>query len=151
MLTLTQLIGFGSGSGGGTDATPNAIDFIDISDVGFDPVAATNAVTITGIETTIALRLTLTSAMSGLRYVEVYRNGAFVSFGSVGTTIDVDMTNNQTLQYAFGNAQDSSTWSGTATVTNLTGGGAVLDTFTYTLQDTGSGVGVGGVSVLVEF
>lgn len=146
MLQLTQLIGFGSG-GGGTDATPNAIDFNDISDVSLDPAASTNTVTITGIDTTITLRLTLTQAMSGVRLVYVYRNGAFVGSGNSGTTIDVEMTNGQTLFYIFFNAQDNTIWSGTATVSNLTDGGAVLDAFTYTLQDTGSEeppVGVGG-------
>ena len=67
--------------------------------------------------------------------------------GSSGTTVDVAMTNGQTLQYAFTNAQDITTWSGTATVTNVSDGGATLDTFAYTLTDTGSepvGVGVGG-------
>ena len=146
MLTLTQLIGFGSG-GGGTDATPNAIDFNDISDVGLDPAASTNTVTISGIDTTITLRLTLTDPMSGFRLVYIYRNGGFVGSGSSGTTIDVAMTNGQTLSYTFFNAQDNSTWTGTATVSNLSDGGAVLDTFVYTLQDTGSAeppVGVGG-------
>lgn len=147
MLKLTQLAGFGSG-GGGTDATPNAIDFNNISDSGFTASAGTNVVTITGIDTTITLRLTLTSGMSGLRVVTVYRNGAFVSQGTSGTTIDVAMTNGQTLQYFFTNSQDASTWSGTATVTNLSDGGATLDTFTYTLQDTGEEV---GVDVVVTF
>jgi len=151
MLTLTQLIGFGSGGGGGTDATPNAINFFDISDVSLDPAAVTNEVTISGIETTITLRLTLTSGMTGDRYVLIYRNGVFATYGTSGTTIDIDLTNNQTLQYAFGNSQDLTTWAGTATVSNLTDGGAILDTFAYSLQDTGSsvGVGVGGVSVSV--
>ena len=146
MLKLTQLAGFGSG-GGGTDATPDAIDFSDISDSGFTASAATNVVTITGIDTTITLRLTLTVAMSGSRTVSILRNGAFVTSGSSGTTIDVAMMNGQTLQYHFANAEDFFNWDGTATVSNLSDGGAILDTFTYSLQDTGSspvGVGVGG-------
>jgi hypothetical protein len=144
MLKLTQLAGFGSG-GGGTDATPDAIDFNNIADAGLTASAGTNVATITGIDTTITLRLTLTSAMSGLRVVSVYRDGGFVSQGSSGSTIDVTMTNGQTLQYFFTNAQDLTTWSGTATVSNLSDGGATLDTFTYSLQDTGSApVGVGG-------
>jgi hypothetical protein len=146
MLKLTQLIGFGTG-GGGTDATPDAIDFSDISDSGFIASALTNAVTISGIDTTITLRLSLTSGMSSFRTVDVYRAGSYVATGSSGTTIDVTVTNGQTLQYGFTNSQDVSTWSGTATVTNLSDGGATLDTFTYTLIDTGSepvGVGVGG-------
>jgi hypothetical protein len=144
MLKLTQLAGFGSG-GGGTDATADAIDFNDISDGGFVASAATNVVTITGIDTTITLRLTLTAAMTGSRTVIIYRDSAFVTTGSSGTTIDVAMMNGQTLQYFFTNSQNLSTWSGTATVSNLSDGGATLDTFVYTLQDTGSSpVGVGG-------
>ena len=144
MLKLTQLIGFGAGAGGGTDATPDAIDFGDIADSGFIASAFTNAVTISGIDTTITLRLSLTSGMTSLRVVDVYRDGAFVTEGSSGSTIDVSMTNGQTLQYAFTNSQNSTTWSGTATVTNLSDGGATLDTFTYTMTDTGNPVGVSG-------
>lgn len=69
MLKLTQLVGFASGGGGGTDATPNAIDFNDISDAGITASAFTNVVTISGIDTTITVRLTVTSAMSGQRPV----------------------------------------------------------------------------------
>lgn len=148
MLKLMQLAGFGSG-GGGTDATPDAIDFDDIADTAPDAAAATNIVTVSGIDTTITLRLTLTTNMTGQRVVSIYRNGAFVAQGSSGTTLDVSVTNGQTLQYAFTNVQDNSTWSGTATVSNLTTGGTVLDTFGYTLIDTGSG-GV-GVDVVVLF
>lgn len=147
MLTLTQLAGFGSG-GGGTDATPDPIDFNDIADTAPDASAATNVVSIGGIDTTITIRLTLTSGMTGQRVVSIYRNGAFVAQGSSGTTIDVAVTNGQTLQYAFTNIQDNSTWSGTATVSNVTTGGTTLDTFSYTLIDTGSG---GGVDVVVTF
>jgi hypothetical protein len=134
MLKLTQLIGFGTG-GGGTDATPDAIDFTDIENTGIDATAITNEVTISGIDTTITLRLTLTSQMTSLRTVVVYRNGSPVGTGSSGTTIDVAMTNGQTLKYGFTNTQDGSTWAGTATVTNLSDGGATLDAFNYSLTD----------------
>jgi hypothetical protein len=149
MLKLTQLAGFGSG-GGGIDVTPDAIAFDDISDVGLTASIGTNVVTITGIDTSVTLRLTLTSAMTGLRNVYVYRNGTFLTCGSSGMTIDVAMLNGQTLQYYFVNSQDLSEWQGTATVSNVTDGGAILDAFTYYLQDTGSapvGGGGGGVGV----
>lgn len=139
MLTLTQLAGFGSGGGGGTDATPNAIDFADISASDTVAVAFTNVVTIGGIDMAITLRLTLTAAMAAKNTVSVYRDGALVATGNSGTTIDVDLTNAQTLQYAFANTQNSTIWSGTASVSNLSAGGAVLDTFAYTLEDTGTG------------
>lgn len=148
MLKLTQLVGFGGG-GGGVDATPNAIDFNDISDTGFVASAFTNAVTITGIDTTVTLRLSLTSGMSGLRTVDVYRDASYVTTGSSGTTVDVTMTNGQTLQYGFTNQQDGTNWSGTATVLNISDGSAVLDGFTYNLFDTGSDpVGVDAVVLL---
>lgn len=146
MLKLTQLAGFGSG-GGGTDATPDAIDFNDISDTGFTASAGTNIVTVTGIDTTITLRLTLSESMTGTRTVSVYRNSSFVSQGSSGTTIDVTVTNGQTLQYLFTNALNNTTWSGTATLSNLSDAGATLDTFAFTLQDTGNE----GVDVVVTF
>lgn len=148
MLKLTQLVGFG-GAGGGIDVTPSPIDFFDISDAGTVASAATNVVTISGIDTAITLRLTLTNFMTSERLVDVYRDGAFVVQGSSGTTIDVSVINGQTLYYNFSNSTDGTIWSGIATVTNLTDGAAVLDTFAYSLQDTGSGGGVGGVGVSV--
>jgi hypothetical protein len=146
MLRLTQLAGFGAG-GGGTDATPDAINFGDISDAGFTAAAGTNVVTITGIDTTITLRLSLSASMSGQRTVTTYRDGIFVSQGNSGTAVDVTIMNGQTLQYFFTNALNNTTWSGTATLANLSDGGAMLDTFAFTLQDTGTG----GVDVVVTF
>ena len=145
MLKLTQLVGFG-GAGGGTDVTPNPIDFFDISDAAIVASAATNPVVVSGIDTAITLRLTLTTGMTSLRVVDVYRDSVFVAQGVSGTTVDVSITNGQTLSYNFTNSQNNTTWFGTATVTNVSDGDVVLDTFSYTLQDTGTGgVGVGGV------
>ena len=137
MLTVTQLGGFGSG-GSGNDATPNTLDFGDISSAGPDPLAVTNVVTLSGIDRPITLRLTLTSGMSGLRTVEAYRNDLLASWANSGTTLDVTVTNGQTLLYAFLNSQDGTTWNGIATLSNLSDGGAILDTFAYSLEDTGS-------------
>ena len=138
---LTQLTGFGS-AGGGDDATPDAIDFVNISDSGLTATAFTNVVTIAGIDTTITLRLTLTVDMTAQHTVSVFRDGAFTVFGNAGATIDVTVANGQTLEYAFANSQNSTVWSGVATVTNESDGGAALDSFTYTLTDTGAGGGV---------
>ena len=145
MLKLTQLVGFG-GAGGGTDVTPAPIDFSDVFDAAIVASGATNPVTISGIDTTITLRLTLTTSMTSQRVVDVYRDSVFVAQGAAGTSVDVALTNGQTLYFNFTNSQNNTTWSGTATVTNVSDGDVVLDTFNYTLQDTGTGgVGVGGV------
>lgn len=141
MLKLTHLAGFAAGA---ADVTPNAINFTDISDVGETASAMTNAVTISGIDVTITLRLTLSVGMSPSNIVDVFRNGVAVGQGTSGTTLDVTITNGQTLEYAFTNVADLTTWSGTATLTNLSDANAVLDTFTYSLQDTGAGGGGGG-------
>ena len=149
MLKLTQLVGFG-GAGGGTDVTPNPIDFFDISDAALVASAATNTVVISGIDTTITLRLTLTSGMTSQRVVDVYRDGLFAAQGTTGSTIDVALMNGQTLSYNFTNSSNNTTWAGTATVTNVSDGDIVLDAFAYTLQDTGTGGvgGVGGVGII---
>lgn len=143
MLHLMQLAGFGAQSAA-ADVTPNPIAFSNIADAGLVATAQTNAVTITGIDASITLRLTLTSPMSPDRTVDAYRDGVLAGQGTAGSTLDVTVTNAQTLHYAFANAADLSTWSGTATLTNLTDASATLTSFTYTLQDTGSGGGGGG-------
>lgn len=145
MLKLTQLVGFGAG-GSGVDKTPAPVDFTDIADAGVTASAGTNVVTITAIDLPITLRLTVSEPMSAERTVSTYRDGVLAATANAGTTTDVVMTTGQTLQYVFVNAQDNTTWSGTATLTNVTDGNATLDTFAYSLQDTGSGGG-GGVSV----
>lgn len=142
MLKLTHLLGFGVG--GGPDATPDAIDFTDIADAGVTASAATNVVAVTGIGGAITLRLTLSSDMTDLKVVHCYVDGLAVAEGTAGTTIDVTVTNNRTLQFIFTNADDNTIWSGTATLTNLSDAGATLDTFAYSLQDTGTGGGGSG-------
>lgn len=140
MLKLNHLAGFAAGA---ADVTPNAISFTDISDIGETASAMTNAVTISGIDVTITLRLTLSAGMSLTNIVDVFRNGVAVGQGTSGTTLDVTITNGQTLEYAFTNVADATTWSGTATLTNLSDAGATLDTFAYSLQGTGAGGGGG--------
>jgi hypothetical protein len=79
--------------------------------------------------------------MSISNIVDVFRDGLAVGQGTSGATIDVTIGNGQTLQYAFTNVADNTTWSGTATLTNVSDANAVLDTFAYSLQDTGAGGG----------
>ncbi|MFM9863663.1 MAG: hypothetical protein ACKVRO_08650 [Micropepsaceae bacterium] len=142
MLKLTNLSGFAAG--GGPDATPDALAFGSIFDAGVTASAATNVATVTGLGVAIALRLTLSSDMTDLQVVHVYVNGLQVAEGTSGATIDVNVANNQTLQFIFTNADDNTIWAGTATLTNLSDAGVTLDTFDYWLQDTGLGGGGGG-------
>lgn len=97
MLKLTHLAGFAAG--GGPGVVPDPIDFADIFDAGVTATAGTNVVTVTGITVAITLRLTLSVAMSPLKVVEVYRDGSLFALGSSGTTVDVTIANNQTLQF----------------------------------------------------
>jgi hypothetical protein len=142
MLKLTNLAGFAAG--GGPDVVPAPIAFDDIVDAGVTATAATNVATVTGISVAIVLRLTLSAAMSALKTVQVYRDGLFVVEGTSGSTVDVTIANNQTLQFIFTNAEDNTLWSGAATLTNLSDAGATLDTFAFELVDTGQGGGGGG-------
>ena len=140
MLHLTQFAGFGAQSAA-ADVTPNPINIPNIADAGFVASAQTITAAITGIDAGVNLRLTLSSAMSPERTVDVYRDGTPAGQGTAGSTIDVTLTNTQTLHYAFSNAADLTTWSGTATLTNLTDANTILASFTFNLQDTGSGGG----------
>ncbi|MDZ4739130.1 MAG: hypothetical protein SGJ03_04420 [Alphaproteobacteria bacterium] len=143
MLHLTQLSGFASHSAA-ADVTPDPITIPNIADAGFVASAQINTVTITGIDASVTLRLTLSAAMSPQRTVDAWRDGTLAGQGTAGSTIDVTLTNTQTLHYTFTNATDLTTWSGTATLTNLTDANTVLASFTFNLQDTGSGGGGGG-------
>ena len=143
MLHLTQLAGFAAQSAA-ADVTPDPITIPNIADAGFVASAQTITAAITGIDAGVNLRLTLSSAMSPERTVEVYRDGTLAGQGAAGSTIDVTLINTQTLHYAFSNATDLTTWSGTATLTNLTDANTILASFTFNLQDTGSGGGGGG-------
>jgi hypothetical protein len=141
LLKLTHLGGFAAGA---ADVRPNAVNFTDISVLDNPASGATNVVTFTGIDVTIALRLSLSSNMSFDNIVDVFRDGSPVAQGTSGATIDVSVANNQTLQFTFTNTMPVTTWSGTATLTNLTDANAVLDTFTYALTHIGGGGGGGG-------
>lgn len=66
--------------------------------------------------------------------------------GNLGTSIDVAIGNGQTLQFGFTNTAIATSWSGTATLTNLSDANTVLDTFAFTLVHTGTGGGGGGGS-----
>lgn len=119
------------------DPNPNAINWADCSDYNFGTAAAATSATITGINTTITLRLTLTTGSAVRRRLLVYVGGAnVISTVAVQSTYDFTVTNGQAVQFNFEATQQyspkqlSTIWNGTATVTNLTTG-VDLDTFAY--------------------
>ena len=143
MLQISNLTGFGA-INAGTDVTPNPITIQDIADAGFVASAMTNLVSVSGIDTSITLRLTLSAPLSINRVLGILRDGALVSQSTTGNFADVTLSNSQTLQFELTNALDLSTWSGVATLTNLSDAGSLIATFNFALQDTGSGGGGGG-------
>lgn len=142
MLTLTQLCAFGATNS--ADLVPDHFVLSDIIDAGFIASARTSIATITGISAPISLRLQLTSPMTAARTLAILVNGSAAAQASSGTVLDVTIANGQTLQIEMANAEDVSTWSGTATLSNLSSAGTPLASFTFNLQDTGSGGGGGG-------
>jgi hypothetical protein len=116
--------------GGGSDVTPDAINFNNI--VAFASFGTTNTVTISGIDAPITLRATWTASgtpILGYWYV----NGALVSIGT--SPRDVTVTNGATVYFrAYMTDEGAST--GTVTVTNQSDGGATLDTFTFYIEYT---------------
>ena len=142
MLHLNRLSGFGAGGDSGPpDSIPDSISgvFADISvlqDSPTDATGSTGNATISGINQTITVRLTVTTSFTASYKGQVFVAG--VQQGSdqtSGTTLDCTITNGQTLSYTLINTQNgANTWSGTGTVSNESDGGTTLDTFTYTLQ-----------------
>jgi len=101
--------------GGGSDVTPNAVTFGDI--VGFSSPVNSNLVTITGIDTTITLKVSF-AAEGTFSYVV---NGGTEIDASVQDTFTIQ--NNNTLifkHYSFPGGSAS------YTVTNLSDSSAVL-------------------------
>lgn len=142
MLHLNRLSGFGAGGDSGPpDSIPDSISgvFADISvlqDSPTDATGSTGNATISGINQTITVRLTVTVAFSATRIGQVFVGGSQQgSNATSGTTLDCTITNGQTLSYTLSNTQNGEqTWSGTGTVSNESDGGTTLDTFTYSLQ-----------------
>ena len=109
--------------------------------------ATTNTDTIDGITGSVSLLITLTQAMSSTRTLAIIVDGATVTTENTGTTVEFIVAPGATVSFKFTNTDNSDQiWSGTATVTNLSDGGATLDTFTYSLHVNVT-VGVGVVTL----
>lgn len=121
--------GGGGGGGGGTDVTPNAVNWNNIDTGGSS--GQTNTQTISGIDTTITLRVTYTRDDEAYTLV-TYVNGTSVGGAQAPSNYTFTVSNGDTVYFfaTGGETRDSS-----ATVTNVSDSNAVLDTFGINLND----------------
>lgn len=143
MLALTALCGFATAAAD-PDVMPDPFSWPPLSDAGFVASALTPPVIITGISIPVTLRATVSVPLSAQRTLAILRDGIEIAQASAGSAIDFTIGNGQGLQIALSNASDLTTWSGTLSLTNQSGAGALLASCPFTLQDTGSGGGGGG-------
>lgn len=119
---------WGKSGGGGSDQTPAAVNWANIS----GSVAASNAnQTISGINVPIVLRATISSAAGGgsPRVLGNSLTGAVCDLDN-GEYFEVTVTNGQALHFTV--IVDGAR-SCTVTITNQSDAGAVLDTFTVSM------------------
>lgn len=127
--------------GAGSDVTPNAVNWIDIPYDGIIGFFQYTERQITGINQTITLRVTNTSSSDGIYYLVSSTQGVIVNGdesiladpGSLGMSYlphnsTFTVSNNQYV--TFGGSSNTTNF--TNTVTNVSDGDAVLDTFEYT-------------------
>ena len=119
-----------------TDTTPDAVNISNMNYTGALTLRNSNTVTISGIDSDITLRFTVTSTnLSGTRTFRISKNGVTVkSFNSAGTH-DETFSDGDTLQLittAF-----SGVVSGSCNTTNESDGGASIDTMTFYHSKTG--------------
>lgn len=139
------------GIGGGTDVTPDAVNWGNITktgQTGWENNSA-SAQTITGIDTVITLKASWTSTASSNKAKGYWvKNGAGAG-APVLTPAYVTAVSGDVLYFivtdGYANPAGSAD-NGTVTVTNESDGGASLDTFTYSVQFVPGGGGGGGGS-----
>lgn len=119
-----------------TDVTPNAVNWTNIT--AFDPtppysmIGNTSIVTITGINTTITLRIEDDNSYGSAATLKYSKNGgSLVTLTSGAKTISI--SNNDTLKF---NGSSTSNADGNLSVYNDTDGGALLDTIHYSLTNS---------------
>ena len=113
----------------GSDVTPGAIAFNDVTS--YRGHATTNTVTIGGTDTPVTLRATWTGGGSGYWV----KNGVTQSGGVSPTNVSISTGDTLAFRVECGSAPASE--SGTVTITNVSDGGAAVDTFTYYVEDMG--------------
>jgi len=123
-------------AGGGSDVTPNAVNWVEASTNTI--VATSNQQTITGINTTITLRIQLTNTLECLQYAYYSKNsGSYVlvqdTCGSPTVEYaDVSVVNGDVLDFRL--EGDGNFQQGIFNITNLSDGNTLLDSVTLTVS-----------------
>lgn len=121
----------------GSDVTPDAIAWNNINAIGSgaaNPIGTSNTQSVTAIDTPITLRATFTNVGATARITWV-KNGVEVGYGGSPLDVLVSVTNTLALKVKFLSIVDTSlAATGTITVTNVSDGGATLDTLDYYIE-----------------
>jgi len=135
--------GVNLGAGGGSDATPAAINWDNIATSGAVGYASNSAKTVTGIDKVVTFRAAWTSTGTVAKGRWIKNGIEFSDYGLTPQDVNVSVNDQLAFQMDVSYAHPSGAYStGTVTVTNLTDGGAGIDTFTHTLQYVPRGSGI---------
>ncbi len=128
------LFPFGSFSAGGSDVTPSAVNWgnITVTDE-YSGVEENSPVTLAAIDATIQLRVVLGGGDGKVAWI---KNGVAQGYTSVSATVSAQVGDQLAVRISARPtpATSGNYISGTATVYNDSDGAAVLDTFTYEAQ-----------------
>ena len=117
-----------------SDVTPNAIDFPNINVVNGSGTTNTATRTITGINTTITLRVVTANGGGDHFEIRPRVDGSFVTTAQNSpANFTFTISNNQTLNF-FLETADRSDGPGTVTITNVSDSNATIDTFNVALE-----------------
>lgn len=130
---------------GGSDVTPDALNWgnIAVTGVGGYETNAATVQTLAGIDALITLNAAWTSSSASPARGQWIKNGAAVQAPSASPVTVTAKVGDQLYfaVYAAYTFPSGNYDTGTVTVTNLTDGGAAIDTFTFAVQYVYSGGG----------
>lgn len=118
------------GSSSGSDVTPDAVNWPNIS--GVSPQSTGNQ-TITGIDATITLSAQVTTVVQAGGIFSIFVNDSFVATFST-TLAEFSVSSGDTVSFSV--QPSFGTVEGTVTVRNVTDSNTTLDTFTYNVSDS---------------
>ena len=117
-------------AGGGGDVTPNAVNWANVTGEGAN--VTTSMLQITGITTSITLKVSFTGIQQNQKY-SVQSSASFGTGTAIANNGTFTVSNNQYVGFrADCGGACASTKVSTWTITNVSDGDAVLDTFTIT-------------------